>query len=145
MIVVIVLGCALLALLAVYLKRRHDRKRDQAPAVFNEGITSRSLPAQTRDGGVGEMSYVNDSSIRVAEGLEAGSGRNTPTRTRDAFMPYGYGYSRSESRLGASFQGGTPMGELEKRASADDIMPIKDPRKRVLVRERSSQMPLNEK
>ncbi|KAK6443134.1 hypothetical protein LTR95_000651 [Oleoguttula sp. CCFEE 5521] len=36
----------------------------------------------------------------AAAGMAAGSasGRHTPTRTRDAFMPYGYGYARSESR-----------------------------------------------
>lgn len=76
-----------------------------------------------------------------------GSGRNSPARTRDAFMPYGYAYSRSESRLGSkqavNEQRGSPLArgdtDLEKEAAgaaAGTLEAGKKRSKRVLVRER---------
>ena len=65
-------------------------------------------------------------------------------------MPYGYGYTRSETRLASHNQnndrgsplarGGTPVNEMEKGAGSGEA-PGSAPRKkskRVLVRERST-------
>lgn len=91
-----------------WLKRRHDRKKDQITGGFNSGITTRSAP------------MTNDKANASVGVLEPGSGRNTPSRSRDAFMPYGYGYARSESQIGPT-RGGTPANEMEKgNAMAED-------------------------
>jgi len=131
---------------------------------FNAGITTRSalMPAVggRADDGTGDSSYMSTANSRVmaAGTLESGSGRNSPARTREAFMPYGYGYARSESRLAnrtddvggrksPMARGGTPVGELEKGvgmkeagmgAETPESAPAKQ-KKRVLVRERSMQ------
>nr|OQO32588.1 hypothetical protein B0A51_00152 [Rachicladosporium sp. CCFEE 5018] len=114
----------LIALAAVWWKRRHDRKQDLVTSSFNPGITSRSVPGagvapgqyagDGRGPEMGEAQHHASGSMLgfdgaspaggagggAAAGMAAGSasGRHTPTRTRDAFMPYGYGYARSESR-----------------------------------------------
>jgi hypothetical protein len=89
---------------------------------------------------------------------------SSTSRTRDAFMPYGYNYTRSESRLasGASAsddaiehvqppppivaagrssplaRGGTPVGDLERGGIEGTPTPTGQvKRKKVLVRERS--------
>lgn len=82
----------------------------------------------------------------VAGGMDGGSGRNSPARTREAFMPYGYGYTKSESRLASHEQGidritpsplgrgGTPVGEMEKGEMPPDSAARQG--KKTLVRER---------
>lgn len=142
MLIVLVICLPLLALLAVWLKRRHDRKQDQISSGFNAGITHRSPgpmsdPKLNASGGAGSVAM-------------DGSGRNSPARTRDAFMPYGYGYNRSESRLGSKqavyddrrsplARGETP-GDPEKEGGMGAAeTPGKKKSKRVLVRERSAE------
>lgn len=163
MLIVIFFGLLLFALAAVLLKRRHDRKADQPREGFNAGITTRSTPmtdmGKSRGGhgdGPADSTFMSNASnsqvmMTTAGGLEAGSGRNSPARTRDAFMPYGYGYARSESRLAShgdggaqNFsmpgRGGTPVRELEKEVGmggGSAEAPEKRQR-RVLVRERSA-------
>lgn len=162
MLIAIFAGLLLIALIAVLLKRRHDRKLDKPREGFNAGITTRSTPMTAVDrsargargatgDGAADASYVSRSETT----LEPGSGRDGPARTRDAFMPYGYAYARSESRLGSRTdvaarrspmpRGGTPVGELEKeagimRAETPESAPAKR-QKRVLIRERSVQGP----
>lgn len=137
MVIVLAILLPLLAWLAIWLKRRHDRKRDQIGGGFNEGITHRTAP----------MSDPNFNNSGVAGSGIDGSGRNSPARTRDAFMPYGYGYNRSESRLGSKqamhddrrsplARGDTPM-DPEKEAGMRAETPGKKKSRRVLVRERS--------
>lgn len=126
MLIVLFLGLLTLALVAVWLKRRHDRKADQIRTTFNSGITTRSAGPS----GLGQAFKRGD-----------GSGRATPMAMRDSyygsalpggaggagFMPHGYG-RRSESRLegqtvgseGAGrARGDTPVRELEKGEGGD--------------------------
>ena len=116
---------------AVFLKRRHDRKMDQIRGGFNAGITERAGPMKDP--------AANQSGSLAAGGISA-SGRNTPTRTRDAFMPYGYGYSRSESRIGSQSnihpaeRGMTPHNDAEKGEASGAAK--KKSKNKVLVRER---------
>lgn len=138
MCIVLAILLPLIAWLGIWLKRRHDRKRDQISGGFNAGITQRSAP----------MSDPNLNASGIAgSGIIDGSGRNSPARTRDAFMPYGYGYSRSESRLESKqavgddrrsplARGSTPM-DPEKEAGMGGATPAKK-LKRVLVREKST-------
>lgn len=156
MVIVIVVGLVLLSIVGVFLKRRHDRKADRIRGGFNEGITTRSAPMSVVSG-VGdaapESRHIGDTQIPAAGPSEQIGGRDSPVRTREAFMPYGYAYTRSESRLASRTdvagrssplaRGGTPMGELEKdagmgplNAATPDSHKAKQPR-RVLVRERS--------
>lgn len=95
MVIVMAIGFPLLAWFGVWLKRRHDRKQDRITGGFNAGITERSAPT----GGNEEK---NISGTLTPVGAMEGSGRNSPARTREAFMPYGYGYANSQSRLGSS-------------------------------------------
>ena len=131
MVIVVAVGLLVLGFGGRWLKKRHDRKQDRMSAGFNAGITTRAPPMAAHD------SHVSGA---------ADSGGNSPSRTRDAFMPYGYAYTRSESRL-ASYnnndrssplaRGTTPMDDLEK--SVGDVETPEDPRKRrVMVRERST-------
>jgi hypothetical protein len=149
MIIVIAVGLIVLGFVGRWLKRRHDRKQDQIREGFNSGITARSASGPLPD----VAQHGNDSSFMSgggAAGQESGSGRDSPARTREAFMPYGYGYTRSESRLAGQehagnsplVRGGTPMDEMEKAAGlgAHAETPSSNPRsksRRVLVRERS--------
>lgn len=142
MVVVLAVGLTALALIGLWLKRRHDRKRDQISGGFNAGITERTAPMSNPS--------LNASGAIASGGMD---GRSSPARTRDAFMPYGYGYNRSESRLGSSHQvqddrrsplarGETPMGEMEKDAGMSTLAPPESEpgrkkSRRVLVRERS--------
>ncbi|KAK4553252.1 hypothetical protein LTR86_009552 [Recurvomyces mirabilis] len=152
MLIALFVGLLLLALIAVFIKRRYDRKQDQIKEGFNAGITHRSAPMPPS---AGDMSYANDSQVMAGALGPSGDGRDSPARTRDSHMPYGYGYTRSESRLSAHqpgvgggrrsplARGETPMGDLEKDvgvARADAITPAKR-QKRVLVRERSMEGP----
>lgn len=152
MLIVLVVGLSALAAGGVWLKRRHNRKKDQITSGFNEGITTRSTP------GLAGSSNPNDSSFMAAGGGTTTDGRNTPTRTREAFMPYGYGYARSESRLGSrgevdgrqtpgrGTRGTTPMGEMEEKAGGDGAGNEQGSRrKRVNVRERTFSEGENEK
>ena len=152
MLIALFVGLLLLALIAVFFKRRYDRKQDQIKSGFNAGITSRSAPMPPS---TGDMSYANDSQEMAGALGPSHDGRESLARTRDSFMPYGYGYTRSESRLSAHQHGAgqgrrsplargeTPVGDLEKDvgiARADAIAPAKR-QKRVLVRERSMEGP----
>ncbi|KAI7479429.1 hypothetical protein KC357_g4228 [Hortaea werneckii] len=175
MIIVIFIGLLIIGLIAGWLKHRHDRKRDQIRGGFNEGITSRPVHHHHGHGrekaGMGYAAgnaannssflSMNDSSQVMAAppttGLEPGSGRNSPARTREAFMPYGYGYTRSESRLGSRTDvdesGATgqrsPLPKEEKptaeteRGEKGAVGGGSRPKgqRRVLVRERSMQGP----
>lgn len=149
MIIVIAVGLIILGFVGRWLKRRHDRKQDQIREGFNSGITGRSASGPLTE----TAQHANDSSFLSGGGAtaaESGSGRDSPVRTREAFMPYGYGYTRSESRLAGQeypsnsplARGGTPMDEMEKSAGyeAPAETPSSNPRsksRRVLVRERS--------
>jgi hypothetical protein len=142
MLIVLFIGLLLIALVAILLKRRHTRKADQINSSFNAGITTRAAPTAPPD--VRDSSYISNTQISAP--ISAHGGRDSPARTREAFMPYGYGYTRSGSRLASRVdvpRGGTPIDEMEKEAgvgaldsSPDSIQPASRPRK-VLVRERS--------
>lgn len=140
MIIVIALGLSILGFGGRWLKKRYDRKHDQTRTGFNAGITSRSAE-------VSDEKVVPSSSGAAA--FEAGSMTGSPARTREAFMPYGYGYKRSESRNGTGEEGtltrgGTPFEELEKGEAAGESVGedtgdqgVKGKMRRVLVSERS--------
>ena len=144
MIIVIAIGLLILGFGGRWLKRRHDRKQDRLSESFNAGITTRGPPMGHND--------ANDSHVAGAADMDPANGRNSPLRTREAFMPYGYGYTRSESRLGSYnnndrgsplARGATPVNDLEKNAGgvANSETPESGQRKksrRVLVRERST-------
>lgn len=155
MLIVIFLGLLILALVALFLKRRHDRRQDQIRSGFNAGITTRTTPmtgAGTGGAAADDPSHMSNSAVMATGALEPGSGRNSPARTREAFMPYGYRYTRSESQLASRTdvtgrtsplaRGGTPVGELEKEvglgATPDSGIDKKNQhQRRVLVRERN--------
>ncbi|KAF2765747.1 hypothetical protein EJ03DRAFT_330679 [Teratosphaeria nubilosa] len=159
MLIILTIGLSSMAALAVYIKRRYDRKADQIRQGFNAGITTRSAPPASSirgPDGAGDSSFLSTTQMSGTGTFEPGSGRNTPARTRDAFMPYGYGYTRSESRLASRAdmdarrsplaRGGTPIGDLEKEvdsgASPDgaispDGTEGKSGKRKILVRERS--------
>ncbi|KAK5675350.1 hypothetical protein LTS10_012117 [Elasticomyces elasticus] len=164
MLIVLFVCLILLAILATWLKRRHDRKADQIKEGFNTGITTRSTPmaaALPPTDGTADSTYMSGGAstsqmMSGAAGMEglSGSGRNSPARTREAFMPYGFQYTRSESRLGSRVddiggrksplaRGGTPVGELEKEVGMANVDGAPRPKKsrRVLVRERSVEGP----
>ncbi|CAK4034416.1 Hypothetical predicted protein [Lecanosticta acicola] len=139
MLIVLAIAFPIMGFLAAWLKRRHDRKQDQIREGFNAGITSRSA---------GPMGNHENNSSAVAPAAVGESGQSSPKRTRDAFMPYGYGYNRSESRFGskqavgddrrsALASGEVAAGDQEKRGAAGT--PGKRKSKGVLVRERSAQ------
>lgn len=117
MVIVIVFGFLLVALIGVLLKRRYERKRDLPTTSFNEGITTRATPApdSTRSRNV------------ASGGYETGEARDTPSRTREAFMPYGYSYSRSENRLASRSGARTPGDDMEKQSVAT-VTPTSKPR-----------------
>jgi hypothetical protein len=134
MIIVLAIGLTILGVGGRWLKKRHDRKQDRISGGFNSGITERN-PQMSGPNNGPDSSFVGD--------VEPTGGRDSPMRTREAFMPYGYGYTRSESRLASHSQekgsplarGTTPVGELERNVG-EDSAPRKKSR-RVLVRERS--------
>lgn len=142
MIIVIALGLLILGFGGRWLKKRHDRKRDQNRLGFNAGITSRSAPVTEDKAGV-------SGGTAGAAALGPGSIADSPARTRDAFMPYGYGYTRSESRNHTGREspvtrGGTPFEEMEKGAPravspSDSAVGggVAGKMRRVLVREKS--------
>lgn len=130
MLVILAIAFGLLIWLLIWLKRRHERRQDAAPSAFNEGITMRTA---TMD------------STTQPVAMQPSSGRDSPMRTRDAFMPYGYGYSRSESRLesrsnvidttlskGSPLANATTAADMEKERGT----PV-GKKKRIYVRERS--------
>lgn len=99
MVIVLAIALAAIAILATWLKKRHYRKRDQPNTSFNEGITTRTAPSDPKLGQA-EKPDANGSVPPVAPAYNISpNGRNSPIRTREAFMPYGYNYTRSESRL----------------------------------------------
>lgn len=162
MVIVLAVALSIIAVLATWLKKRHDRKRDHLNTSFNAGITTRSAPTGPNQT---EKPTASSSTVPPPVISPNNGGRNSPARTRDAFMPYGYNYTRSESRLpsGASgsedaivkvpppvlgggngrssplARGGTPVGELERGAGIEGTpTPTgQGKRKKVLVRERS--------
>jgi hypothetical protein len=164
MVIVLAIALSIIAVLATWLKKRHYRKRDEPNTSFNEGITTRTAPSEPKLGHT-EKPEASGSLPPVAPAFNASpNGRNSPIRTRDAFMPYGYNYTRSESRLasGASAsddaiehvqppppivaagrssplaRGGTPVGDLERGGIEGTPTPTGQvKRKKVLVRERS--------
>ncbi|WPG99041.1 Hypothetical protein R9X50_00184600 [Acrodontium crateriforme] len=146
MLIVLFVGLLAFALIAFWLKRRHDRKKDLIRHGFNAGITSRSGPKPTAP--PLDTSHANHSQKMVAANIGGGNGRNSPARTREAFMPYGYGYARSESRLASHDKGfdritpsplgrgATPVGQMEK----GEISPVSvaGHGKKTIVRDRDS-------
>ncbi|KAL1584840.1 hypothetical protein WHR41_06627 [Cladosporium halotolerans] len=158
MLIVLAIALSLIAILGTWLKKRHDRKRDQINTSFNEGITTRSAPQNP-----GEKSETLAPPAAPAFTSKS-AGRNSPARTREAFMPYGYNYTRSDPRLASGSddaieqvpppvigagplasgrssplaRGGTPVGELEKGVGEETPTTSgQTKRKKVLVRERS--------
>lgn len=110
MVIVLVVALSLLGFGARWIKKRYDRKHDQNLKPFNAGVTTRSV-AVTDD--------KFDNSLSSAATFVQSSNVDSPARTREAFMPYGYGYTRSESRNGggaedSTLRGGTPYEEMEK-------------------------------
>ena len=99
MVIVLAIALAIIAVLATWLKKRHDRKRDEPNTSFNEGITTRTAPSDPKLGQA-EKPEASGAMPPVAPAYNISpNGRNSPIRTREAFMPYGYNYTRSESRL----------------------------------------------
>ncbi|EMC90822.1 hypothetical protein BAUCODRAFT_80748 [Baudoinia panamericana UAMH 10762] len=161
MLIVLFVSFILIAIVAVLLKRRHDRKQDRIREGFNAGITSRTTPMITitaQDGAAGDSTFMSGAQPIAGGGWEAGGGRNSPARTREVFMPYGYSYTRSESRLGSRGdldgrkspvpRGMAPVEDLEKEvgigaANADTPRSVRSAKKgrRVMVRERSVEGP----
>lgn len=84
MLIVIFVGIAALAIIGVWLRRRHRRNRDKNTASFNAGITTRSAPMGPAPGS--------------RSAFAPGSGRATPAST----VPYGAAGARSESRLASA-------------------------------------------
>lgn len=141
MVIVLFFGLLGLALLGLWLKKRHYRRQDQITGGFNSGITERAPPMSSNPA-------VNNASNPNVADPNVNSGRDSPVRTRDAFMPYGYGYARSESRLGSQpeigraasplARGETPVNEMERGGTAGEAAtPSAKKSRRVLVRERS--------
>lgn len=160
MLIVLAIALSLIGVLGTWLKRRHDRKRDQPNTSFNEGITTRSAPYNNAS----EKGDGNSQSFVAPAFNPPSNGRNSPVRTREAFMPYGYNYTRSESRLAPGSddaierapppvvgtaplasgrssplaRGATPVGDLENGTAQGTPTPTsQSKRKKVLVRERS--------
>ncbi|KAK3723870.1 hypothetical protein LTR37_001354 [Vermiconidia calcicola] len=141
MVIILAVGLTILGFGGRWLKKRHDRKQDRINGGFNEGITTRGPPMSSANN-------VHDSAVTVGGDVDPSNGRNSPSRTREAFMPYGYGYTRSESRLASGgidrggsplARGGTPLHEVEKGpAETPESLPKKKSR-RVMVRERSQE------
>ena len=141
MVIVLFFGLLGLALLGLWLKKRHYRKQDQISGGFNQGITERAPPMSTNNVAGNESGMLSNSAIDTT------GGRDSPARTREAFMPYGYGYTRSESRLGSSSnidrggsplaRGATPVGDMERDVGVADGTPGHKKSRRVMVRERS--------
>jgi hypothetical protein len=167
MVIVLAIALSIIAILATWLKKRHDRKRDLPNTSFNEGITTRTAPT---DPALTEKAAAPDRSVVPAApafNSSSPSGRDSPARTREAFMPYGYNYTRSETRLASGSEdaiekvpppppagvgqhpsdrssplarGGTPVGELERGGIEGTPTPTAQiKRKKVLVRERSAE------
>ena len=152
MIIVLFFGLLGLALLGLWWKRRHQRKQDQITGGFNSGITERAPPMSSNPH-VNDSSMLSASNVNDAAAHDHNGGRDSPVRTRDAFMPYGYGYTRSESRLGSNpeiqrmpsplARGQTPVNEMERGGTASGVggepatTPSQKKSRRVLVRERS--------
>jgi hypothetical protein len=167
MVIVLAIALSIIAILATWLKKRHDRKRDLPNTSFNEGITTRSAPTDPALTEKAAASSRNVAPAAAAFSSSSPSGRNSPARTREAFMPYGYNYTRSESRLASGSEdaiervpppppagarphesdrasplarGGTPVGELERGGIEGTPTPTGQiKRKKVLVRERSAE------
>lgn len=165
MVIVLAIALSVIAILATWLKKRHDRKRDLPNTSFNEGITTRTAPT---DPTLTEKAAASSRTIPLggAAFSSSPSGRNSPARTREAFMPYGYNYTRSESRLASGSEdaiekvppppvgagpntsdgssplarGGTPVGDLERGGIEGTSTPTGQiKRKKVLVREKSAE------
>ena len=137
MMIVLFVGLLGLALLGLWLKKRHHRKRDRINGSFNQGITTRAIDPPMSVAHPGDsVSVINASSV----GLD-GTRPQSPVRTREAFMPYGYGYTRSDTRLTgsvASNRGGT-ASPLAHGMSVDDESTVgRATPKRVMVREKSA-------
>ncbi|TKA73061.1 hypothetical protein B0A55_09495 [Friedmanniomyces simplex] len=126
MLIILFVALLLLALLATYLKRRHDRRADQIREGFNTGITTRSAPMTMATAPADTAQDATDASGGGGMGPSGyGSGRNSPAphRAREAVMPYSY----------------TRVGELEKEVGmlAPEGAPPAKRTRRVLVREGS--------
>ena len=153
MIIVLAVGLTLLGLGGRWWKRRHDRKRDALTSSFNAGITTRSAPPPPPPAAAMSQTHTPEPVVygNIRDGEASGSA-SSPARTREAYMPYGYGYTRSESRSesrvggeGGGFgqgrtasplaRGATPMGEMERGEMAEPGDAGRGKR-RVLVRER---------
>jgi hypothetical protein len=144
MLIVLAICLPALAVLATWLKRRHDRKQDRMYGGFNAGITERSAPMTQHSPKLGgDPSRAGSAAVTdAAEGSRSAS----PTRTRESFMPYGYGYARSDSRVASQRQDAraatsSPLArEVESSAGMGEINANKG-KQRVRVREREDVTP----
>jgi hypothetical protein len=142
MLIVLAICLPLLAVLATWLKRRHDRKRDRMYGGFNAGITERSAPMTQNSPKLGGEPSRAGSGAVTAEGSRSAS----PTRTRESFMPYGYGYTRSDSRVTSQRQDtraatSSPLAQgVESSAEMSETNANKG-KQRVRVREREDVTP----
>lgn len=149
MLIVLFVALLLLALLATWLKRRHDRKADQIREGFNTGITTRSAPPPPPTDGAIDSTYMTGGVGSTSQVMGGGSGRNTPSRARDGLAPYGYARSGDDlgGRRSPLARGGTPVGEMEKEVGVGGLLPDGAPppkkTRRVLVRERSVESPVD--
>lgn len=108
MLIVIFVVLALLAVLGVYLRRRHARRQDKNTSRFNDGITTRTTP-MAKAPGSRAATFPNDSYVDNAD-----EGRMTPQSMR----PY-TAAGRSESRLGST----TNLSRVRERDRSYMIRP----------------------
>jgi hypothetical protein len=144
MLIVLAICLPLLAVLATWLKRRHDRKQDRMYGGFNAGITERSAPMTQHSPKLG--GDPSRAGSAAAAGTAEGSRSASPTRTRDSFMPYGYAYTRSDSRIASQRQdtraaASSPLArEAELSPEMSEVNASKG-KQRVRVRERDDVTP----
>jgi hypothetical protein len=125
MVIILALLLGLFAWLLTFLKKRHDRNRDKITGCFNAGITKHNHHFDHEKGGSGNNN-IPPNTLHPS----SASGRNSPARTREAFMPYGYGYTSSESRVGSrtdvADRGAIPLEE-KKSPLAREVPVIRTP------------------
>nr|POE63292.1 hypothetical protein CFP56_04195 [Quercus suber] len=145
MLIALFAGLSGVAVLATCLKRRHDRRADQIRNGFNSGITTRSTAKGVADPAHGSALPPAPPVYPSTTDIEPGPTRDSPARSRNAFMPYGYGYSYSDPRHSPGPRAQIPLDDIEKVAMMEgggqQMMEgaLKREGKRVLVRERSEE------
>jgi len=112
MIVIVLVGLALIALVAVLIRRRHLRRQDTMKGRFNDGITTRSM-ATTQDASMGQSGYDLDRrgtplSLRQTEGRVDSAAKMSRVRERDLDSTIGM-----RRGIADSSRGGTPVNDLD--------------------------------